>query len=290
MQKAKSKDAKEFSNELDGFLEAEGVARNQLLNNKHILNQALKSGLTAAVISIVLQTAPAIVSLIGDLIKHGHIDISHVKQTGTAILTGGAEGFLTGGISAAITTAYLKEFSDVVNVVSTGFMPHFIGAVTVIAVRAVKCSFGVATGKISGSQLSNTILQDVTITMFSLGFGAATQALIPLPVFGYMLGSFVGSIVGGFVYTGSKKLCLSFCVDKGFAFFGLVKHDYTLPKEILEELGLEIFEYERFEYNTFQFDAFDLEQFDFETFEFEAIDIRVIRRGVIGVNTVGFLT
>jgi hypothetical protein len=43
----------------------------------------------------------------------------------------------------------------------------------------------------------------------------------------------------------------------------------------MEELGLAIFEYETFEY---------------EEFEYAPINIRIIRRGVIGVNTVGFIT
>ena len=59
-----------------------------------------------------------------------------------------------------------------------------------------------------------------------------------------MIGSFVGTIVGSFVQNVGEKAILSFATDTGLTLFGLVDQDYSLPKRIIDEMGLETFEYE----------------------------------------------
>lgn len=59
-----------------------------------------------------------------------------------------------------------------------------------------------------------------------------------------------------------------------FTMFGLVEQDYTLPKEIIEQMGIETFEYESFQYDTFEPDT---------------LDITFLRRGVIGILKVGYV-
>lgn len=69
--------------------------------------------------------------------------------------------------------------------------------------------------------------------------------------------------------------------------FGLVEQDYTLPKEIVEQMGIETFEYESFQYDTFEPEGFSFDTFETETFEPDTLDITFLRRGVIGVSKVG---
>ena len=127
----------------------------------------------------------------------------------------------------------------------------------------------------------------------SLGGGILAGALLseipPLSVAAYMLGSLVGGVIGGFVYNAGKSLFMSFCVESGCTFFGLVDQNYQLPQEIIDEIGIEVFEYEKFEYDKFQFDRFEFDRFTPDTFEFDKFGISIIRRGVIGVGKIGYI-
>lgn len=106
---------------------------------------------------------------------------------------------------------------------------------------------------------------------------------------GFMIGSFVGSIAGSVIYSSIYNPVLSFCVDSGFTLFGLVDQDYELPEEVLKEIGIEVFEYEKFEYEPFEYEKFEYERFEYEQFEYEKLHTIFLRRGVIGVNCVGYM-
>lgn len=64
------------------------------------MKQALKAGLNAATISIVLRTAPEIINAIKYLIENGEVDEEQFKKIGFAALRGGSEGFVRGTVSA----------------------------------------------------------------------------------------------------------------------------------------------------------------------------------------------
>lgn len=69
--------------------------------------------------------------------------------------------------------------------------------------------------------------------------GIIGQALgFELPVVGYLLGSLIGTAFC-VVYNIGKKKLISFCVDTGFTCFGLVEQNYSLPEDVLHELGVE---------------------------------------------------
>jgi hypothetical protein len=119
--------------------------------------------------------------------------------------------------------------------------------------------------------------------------GSVTQSFIEIPVLGYMLGSFVGSIAGSFIYSAAYKPFISFCVDTGFTMFGLVEQDYKLPEDVMQEIGIDVFEYDKFEYDTFEPDRFEYKRFTTDTFTPAKLDMSFLRRGVIGVNVIGFV-
>ncbi len=263
-----------------------GLTTEELIKYEYILKQAFKAGLTAATISIVLRTAPEIVNAIKYLIENGEIDEEHFKKVGFAAIQGGAEGFIRGTISAAITTACK---SGVWGSALKSVDPSVIGAVTVLVMNTMKNSYSVATGKMTRYEMANELIKTMFTTTCSLAMGAVAQAFIEVPVLGYMIGSFVGSLVGSFAYNATYKSAISFCVDTGFTMFGLVKQDYTLPDDVLKEIGIDVFEYDEFEYDEFEYDEFEYDEFEYDRFEPTQIDFTFLRRGVIGVNEIGFL-
>ena len=103
------------------------------------------------------------------------------------------------------------------------------------------------------------------------------------------IGSFIGSMIGSVAYSAGYSAVMSFCVDSGFTMFGLVDQNYELPKEVMEEIGIEVFEYEKLEYEKFEYENFEHEKFDYEEFEYEKFDIVFLRRGVIGVGKIGYI-
>ena len=167
--------------------------------------------------------------------------------------------------------------------------PTIIGTITVLTVNVIKNAFLVSIGRKQKRDLTEELVRDMYISTCSLIGGGVSQSVIEIPVFGYLVGSFLGSIFGSFTYNAGQKAVVSFCVDSGFTLFGLVEQDYTLPRELLDEIGIETFDYETFEPETFEIDSFDFDTFDIDSFAPDTLDIRFLRRGVIGVSKVAYI-
>ena len=167
--------------------------------------------------------------------------------------------------------------------------PTIIGAVTVLTMNVLKNAGEVALGRKSRSELTGELVKDMYISACSLIAGGLGQAMIEVPVVGYMLGSFLGSLIGTFTYNAGYKAALSFCVDSGFTMFGLVEQNYELPKELLKEIGVDVFDYETFEFDTFEQDTFKIDSLDYDSFAPDTLGIAFLRRGVIGVNKIGYM-
>ena len=258
----------------------------ELIEYTNILRQAYKAGLTAATISMALRVAPEILNAIAYLIKNGEIEEGQFKKIGFAAITGAGEGFVRGTVSAAITASCK---AGLCGSAMKSIDPSVVGAVTVLVMNSMKNSYQVTTGNMSRSEMVNELIKEMFVTTCALSMGAASQSLIEIPVLGYMIGSFVGSIAGSIIYSSIYNPVLSFCVDSGFTLFGLVDQDYELPEEVLKEIGIEVFEYEKFEFEPFEYEKFEYERFEYEQFEYEKLHTIFLRRGVIGVNCVGYL-
>ena len=263
-----------------------GLTTEELLQFEYILKESLQAGLTAATITMVLKVAPEIYKAIEHLIKEGEIDEEQFKEIGFAAVSGASEGFIRGSISAALTTCIKGGLlGESVKSIS----PTVIASVTTIAINAIKNSFAVAKKEKSRADLANDLVRDIYVSTFAIVGGTVSQAFIEVPVLGYMLGSFVGSVVGSFTYDINQKVVLSFCVDTGFTMFGLVEQDYKLPEDIIERIGIETFDYETFELESFEPETFNFASFSLESFVPENIGISFLRRGVIGVNKIGYV-
>ena len=277
----------------DGKATAEtlGQTTEDLVKFEHVMNQAFKAGLSSAVISLVLRTAPEIFKSIEHLIYLGEIDAEDFQKIGFAAVQGSAEGFIRGSVSAALTTA-IK--AGLLGEVIKETNPSIIGAVTVIVMDTMKNAFKVAQGQMTRRELANDLVRETFVSVCSLAMGGITQMWIEIPVLGFMLGSFVGSMIGSFAYTCGYNAILSFCVDTGFTMFGLVEQDYTLPEEVLEQIGIEVFHYDKFEYERFEYEKFEYPKFEYkkfapEQFDYSKLKMVFLRRGVIGVHRIGYV-
>ena len=164
-----------------------------------------------------------------------------------------------------------------------------VGVATVIVMNTLKNAYAVSKGEKSRTELTSELVRDMYVSAFSLAAGGITQGLITIPVLGYLVGSFIGSIVGSVTYEIGERTILSFCADTGITLFGLVKQDYELPDDVIQEIGLEHFDYESFKYDTFEPEGFIADTFEPESFEPQTLGITFLRRGVIGISKIGYV-
>lgn len=263
-----------------------GISADEVIRFEYLAKEAFKSGLTAATISVVLNVAPEIYKAIDYLIKNGELDEKQFQRIGFAALKGGSEGFVRGTVSAAITIACK---SGMLGEAMKGISPSIVGMATVLAMDTMKNAFKVACGQMTRTELAQELIRELIVSSSALAVGTVVQAFIEIPVVGFMIGSFIGSAIGSFAYNCGYNAVMSFCVETGFTMFGLVKQDYTLPEDVLENIGLDVFKYEKFKPVQFRSNGFKPTAFGQKQFEPNTLGITVLRRGVIGVAQIGYV-
>ena len=262
----------------------EGLTLDNLVHFENIIKQGVKAGLSSAIITLVMKTAPEIYKCIDQLVTHGYVSNEQLEGLGVSAFTGVSEGFIRGFIAGSLTVAcQTGQFGVSLQSVS----PGIIGALTVIVFQTFSDSIDLAKGNITRTELLNNLNKSIIVSGIAIGTGALFQYLMPVIQFAYLLGNFVGSFIGSFIYNTADKAIMSFAIESGWTFFGLVDQDYQLPKEVLHELGIELFEYENFLPNEFEYERFEPEYFQPEYFQPEMI--RTLRRGVIAVHQVGYI-
>ena len=267
------------------------ITADSAIKTEYLLKQALKAGYTTAAITVAFQLAPEIFKAIDYLIKNGEIDPEQIKRMGTKSISAGAEGFLRGTVSSALQIACEK---GALGVALKSIDPTILGTVVALVMQTVKNSILVASGKMTTKQMGAAFVDTIVISSgYLVGAhvaGMILQALtLELPVVGYLLGSLIGTAFCAIYNIGKKKL-IAFCADTGFTCFGLVEQDYELPEEVLDELGVETIPIPRTQINTITIPRTQVTTSSIQKTEYETIDITVLRRGVIGVNKIGYVT
>lgn len=288
------KESKQIAGEAKngGFkTEEHGISKEQYLDSVKIdyLNNALKAGLTAATITAITQLVPEIYKVIDYLIKNGEIDVNQLKKSGLKVLSSSGEAFLRGSIAFGIQMAISQGlFGETLKSID----PTGIGVIVTVIIGTVKNGILVAKGKMTSAEMGMHFIDTlVTTAGYVVGAkigGAIAQTLLPdLPFIGYAIGSLLGCAVS-VVYNIGKKKLISFCVDTGFTCFGLVEQDYELPESVLQELGIKTVNINKTEIKKVQINKNNVET-RIKTTPYETIDITSVRRGIIGVNKVGYI-
>ena len=114
------------------------------------------------------------------------------------------------------------------------------------------------------------------------------QFIIQIPIISYAIGNFIGSILGGLIFTTKEHIMLSLCIRGGYTVFGLVKQDYSLPKDVCKKLGFDVYGISDYEYEKYLLEKYDNEKYKFEHYKKESIDAIILRRGVISCRKIGY--
>ncbi|MDE7386094.1 MAG: hypothetical protein K2N28_03040 [Muribaculaceae bacterium] len=262
----------------------EGLTLDNLVHFEHIIRQGVKAGLSAAVITLVMKTAPNIYKCIDQLVTQGYVSNEQLEDLGASAFKGTSESFLRGFIAGTLTVSCK---SGQLGATLQSISADVIGALTVIIFQTFADSIALAKGSITRAVLLNNLNKSILVSGIAIGTGCLLQYLLPALPFAYLLGNFVGSFIGSYIYLSADKAIISLAIEKGWTFFGLVDQDYILPKEVLDEIGIELFEYEKFLPYEFEYERFEPEYFQPEYFQPKMI--RTLRRGVIAVHQVGYI-
>ena len=271
--------------------EKHGYVKDPLLEKVRIdyLDQALKAGLTAATITAITQIVPELYKAIDYLIKNGEIDLNQIKNSGKKVISASGEAFLRGSIAYGVEMAIQNGMlGDAVRTID----PTFVGVVVTVVFGTIKDSLMVAAGKMTPREMGCHFVDAVVVSSgyyvaMQVG-GAIGQAIAPeLPAIGYAIGSLLGCSIA-VVYNIGKKQLISFCVDTGFTCFGLVEQNYELPEAVLQEMGVHTIPVPRTDVNRTSLERTST-GVQVSTINYETIDISVLKRGIIGVNRVGYV-
>ena len=207
-------------------------------------------------------------------------------RSGLEALSSSSQAFARGFIAASIvTTLRTRVTGDVLKQIG----PTTIGIVTVLAFNTINNALKVAKGSMSNQEFADASMRDFTVTAFALGCSVAFQALLPIPLFGLLLGNLIGGIVGALVYTTANRVLLSFCADTGYTLLGIVDQDYSLPDDVLHDMGLDLVTIDFCFPDQGTPDTCEPDLCEPDTCEPDLVQPYILRRGVIGINRVGFL-
>ena len=170
--------------------------------------------------------------------------------------------------------------------------PMGLGTVVAVVLETVKNSILVAAGKMTAKQMGAAFVDSIVVSGgYIVGAhigGVIGQALgFQLPVVGYLIGSLVGTAFA-VVYNIGKNKLISFCIDSGFTCFGLVDQNYELPEDVLNDMGVDLTPVSRASVSRTPISNTTLTTNVHRT-NYETIDINIVRRGVIGINTIGYV-
>lgn len=256
-----------------------------------LARNAMMAGLNAAWISALIKMMPQLVVVLKRLLKDGYIDPDGLKETGKEGVSGAKTGFISGFFCAAITTsAQLGYLGDTLKsaVNSTCFVP-FVSVAVVMLRQSVSDGIKCAKGEMSNTQYAYNIEKSMYVGVGGLSGGLALQAIIEIPVVSYAVGSMIGSLLGGLIFTVKEQVMLSLCVKHGYTVFGLVSQDYTLPDSVREKLGFPIYGHEEYEWKKYQWETYNWERYDWKKYNWKDVDCIVLKRGVVGFRKVGYI-
>ncbi len=274
-----AKDLKKDPNSLDRG--KYGLNTENFIEWKDIIRQSGSAAIHAAILSASITAVPQIYMFIRKLVEDGEIDPAMLGEAGSQILLRSGETALRAGM-ASMMTGTMKSglLGNSLKCVS----PVAVGMATTLALNSISYSIQCYQAKMQSHEMAMNCIRDSFILLSGYGGATVGQLLIPIPVFGALIGNLVGSVLGAAIYGKSQDIMLAVCKDTGWTMWGLVKQDYTVPEDILIESG-----WATFPTNTFETSSFPTQTFSTSSFETNTIGFRPIRRGVIAPFTIGNL-
>jgi hypothetical protein len=264
-----------------------GLTLDSIVTSQYILNQALRGGMTAGALTLAIQLAPMVISLIRKFIVNGAIDVNEVKRDGLKCVSSGVKSFMLGFFSCGIYTA-CRAGKIAPSLVSVS--APVIGTIAAFSMEILDACFNVAMGTISLDESRSRLTKGLIVSCASLIGGTIAAALIPAACgIAFAVGSMIGSVAASIITDIGEKIIVSLCVNTGYTLFGIVKQDYSLPVEVLRRMGISITEVDRIQVSYTEVERRCVERNTVSYNTVSRTGTVMLRRGVIAFHKVGYV-
>lgn len=264
-----------------------GISLGSEITQEYLLSQALKGGITAAVVTIAIQLVPKLIDLLSLLIKDGIISIQQFKEFGLSSIETGAKSFIIGGLSCGL---YTTCASGMLGSQLSNLQPGVVGTVVALAFNIMLESLNYTRGKTNILEYKQRIIKDLIVSIASFAGGSIAVALLPeANALAFVIGSMLGSVTASLAISFTEDILVSFCVDTGFTLFGLVKQDYFLPDDVFIGMGLNIRELEKIPIERATLARANPSRAILNKPNLNRVEIQIIKRGLISFHTIGYV-
>jgi hypothetical protein len=207
------------------------------------MRESLAAGFDAAVLSAALDAAPQVIEAAHLMVVEGELDdIGLARGRGEGAVTSYARGFLSGTTAAAITNSARAGY---LGIPKRLIMPDVISAAASFSTDVILDSMRLATGGITRAELADSICEDALIMTCELIGGrvgySVGLATIKMPSVGYALGSFVGSAIGGMLWSAFQRTSVAARFESGLPFFEPCKSGTVVSTDALDRAGITAF-------------------------------------------------
>ncbi|MFC0423401.1 hypothetical protein [Lactiplantibacillus plajomi] len=261
--------------------------KQKLLENKQtaIIKKALKTGMSAAALSFAIEVAPKLLKML----TTGDFNAEEFTQDS---IDGGLNA--TQSFAVASVSSWIMQTEGILKSATKNLSAEQVAALVLLTCNIMKSVGKRLLGKISSAQMAHDISRDTVVAGTTLLGSVAALALVPEaagPVIVVQLvGSIVGAVVGSEAFDVGDKVILGLSAKYGWTLFGLVDQDYRLSDDQLKAMGFDVEEFDLAENSESHIDEVNFDCPVFDELQMDESEIQIIRRGVIGVNTIGYLS
>ncbi len=259
-----------------------------------LTKSTLKSGLNSTIYDATFKILPDITASLSSLIINGKISQEQINQIASEGGQASAEGFLLGYCTALIeNSSKIGVWGKEIQSLALSGNPNFNNVVVLMVtttIETIKDAIKLQKGLIDKKEFMQRLDKRVFIASCGHIIGLVSQSVFfEAPVVAYMVGSFIGVVLGNFVFEVKEKAFMSICVEYGYTCFGLVEQNYELPVSVKKYIGMDYFDIDEMKIDTLAIDNLTIDKLKFDQFNFDKLDIKLVKRGVIGIRKVGYI-
>jgi len=178
---------------MDARINPEKYTREQMIGISH------RAGLQGATFGAGIGGAVSLVKNLFAVYKNEKELKEALKDTGFDTLKGGAIGYATAFSGSYISAFMQNSEKELVRALGKSSLPSMI---VTVSIETIKSFYSYFKGDIDAVQLAQNLGEKGTGLTNSALFAAATQAIIPIPVVGAMIGGILGYTLNSMFYQG----------------------------------------------------------------------------------------
>lgn len=159
---------------------------------KDVASVSHQAGMNAAQTGALIGGVVSLATNVCEYFANGKDPIKAIKHTAIATLKGGALSYGSAFASSSLGGLMQSSANKIIQSLGKGSAPAMIVSACVANATVLTRYFS---GKIDGTELRKQLVKANTTLVSSGAMAVAGQALIPIPVVGALIGSFVGAIL-----------------------------------------------------------------------------------------------